>query len=294
MRGARPQRALEHAILSDPRLRDGESIIVACSGGPDSVALAAAMRFASPKRKWRLCIAHVNHGARPSADQDEAVVLHVAATLQLPIMTAHLNDLARDEQTMRKARYDALKRSAKDFGATVVTTAHTAEDQTETVLLALFRGTGTSGLTGIAARRKLADRIDLCRPLLRCTHEQLRRYCESMCLPYAFDPTNDDLTYRRNAVRGALTTLRLSFPGLDRAVARAAYIVAEELGGAPRAALRRRVREALEETGELLDVDFEHVESAVRALERGRSGVFHAKRGVTVRLGRGQLSVKKR
>ena len=294
MRGAKPQRTLELSLERDATLRNGESILIACSGGPDSVALAAAMKAVATKREWRLSIAHVNHGLRPSADQDEAVVLHVAATLALPVSTVRLNAAARDEGAMRTARYAALQLMAKSGSATVVATGHTAEDQTETVLMALFRGTGTAGLTGIAARRPLAAGIDLCRPLLRLTHDELRRYCETLCLPYALDPTNEDVRYRRNAVREALTTLRHSFPRLDRAVARAAYIVADELADAQRATLRRRVREALDESGELLDVNFEHIESAVRALEAGRSGAFHAKRNVTLAVRRGRLRVEKR
>ncbi|MBV9149454.1 MAG: tRNA lysidine(34) synthetase TilS [Candidatus Eremiobacteraeota bacterium] len=294
MRGAKPQRALESALVRDATLRNGESILIACSGGPDSVALAAAMNAVATKQGWRLSIAHINHGQRRSADQDEAVVLHVAAALGLPVASVRLSAVPRGEGAMRTARYATLQRIAEKREATAIATGHTAEDQTETVLMALFRGAGTAGLTGIAARRPLAIGIDLYRPLLRRTHDELRHYCEMLCLPYALDPTNEDVRYRRNAVREALTTLRLSFPRLDRAVARAAHIVADELADAPRATLRRRVREALDESGELLDVDFEHIESAVRALEAGRSGLFHAKRNVSVSVRRGRLGVKKR
>ena len=294
MRGAKPHRALESVLLREKALRASEAIAVACSGGPDSVALAAALQAIASKRGWRICIAHVNHGLRRSADQDEAVVLHVSSTLQLPVKTMKLKEAARDESAMRTARYAALQQIAEDFGASAIATAHTAEDQTETVLLALFRGTGTMGLTGIPARRPLAAGIDLCRPLLRRSHDELRTYCEVQCLPYALDPTNENLRYRRNALRQALATLRDSFPRLDRAVARAAHVVADELVEAPRATLRRSVREALNQSGELLDVDFEHVESAVRALEEGRSGQFHAKRNVAIAVRRGRVTVKKR
>ncbi|MBV9276910.1 MAG: tRNA lysidine(34) synthetase TilS [Candidatus Eremiobacteraeota bacterium] len=294
MRGAKPQRALELAILRNQALRDGVSILIACSGGPDSVALAALMRVAAEKRRWTLTIAHVNHGLRRSADQDEAVVLHVAAALQLTVKTVQLRGVDRDESSLRNARYAALQRIAKDVGAQTVVTGHTAEDQTETVLLALFRGTGTNGLTGMAECRRLALGIELCRPLLRETHAELQRYCQAACLPYALDPTNEDLKYRRNAVRSALGVLRGAFPGLDRAVARAAYIAAQESADAPRTNLRRRVRAALNESGQLQDIDFEHIESAVRALESGRSGTFHASRRAVLHVGRGQVTVKER
>jgi len=201
MRGANPQAELELAVLRDEGLADGESIVIACSGGPDSVALAATMKAAVRKRGWHLCIAHVNHGRRRSSDQDEAVVLHVASALALPVKCVKLADAAHDEAALRDARYAALERIAGEFGAHTIATAHTAEDQTETVLLALFRGTGMKGLAGIAVRRQLRSGLSLCRPLLRCNHAQLRRYCEIAALPYALDPTNEDLDYRRNAVR---------------------------------------------------------------------------------------------
>ena len=294
MRGARPHRALELAVSRDPALSEGASIAIACSGGPDSVALAALLHASAPRRNWQLLLAHVNHGLRQSANQDEAVALHVASTLRLPIRIANLDGVARDERALRDARYGALGRIAKDAGAQTVVTAHTAEDQTETVLMSLFRGTGTSGLTGMPQRRTLTAGIQLARPLLRQTHGDMCRYCETQCLPYALDPTNEDLGYRRNAVRHALVALRRSFPGLDRAVARAAYIVAEETAGAPRAKIRRRVRAALAESGELLDVDFEHIESAVRALDAGSAGVFYANRDTALAVRRGSLTVKKR
>jgi tRNA(Ile)-lysidine synthase len=294
MRGARPGRTLELALARTNALKDGESVVVACSGGPDSVALAAALAAVASKRGWQLALAHVNHGLRASASQDEAVVLHVGAALGLQVRVVALEGAARGEAALRKARYAAFARVARELGANAVATAHTAEDQTETVLMALFRGTGTGGLAGIPNRRPMCVGVDLCRPLLRWDHAALRRYCQQNGVPYALDPTNADLRYRRNAVRTALGALRFSFPALDRAVARAAQTVADELAGESRALSRRRVREALRASGALVDVDFEHVESAVRALERGRSGEFHMRPKVALRIRQGSLSVEKR
>ena len=291
MRGSHPERAIEQAIERDNIIRAGERVLIACSGGSDSVALAAVLSSIAKPMDLQLTIAHVNHGVRASAWQDEAVALRVAAALNLPVKTLAMTTARRDEATLRDARYEALATLARQLALNVVATGHNAEDQTETVLLALFRGTGPTGLAGMPARRELASGIDLARPLLRFERMELRGYVESARLPYAIDPTNADLTLRRNAVRDALAGLRPLFPGLDAAVARAAQVVAEELGGSPQSELRRRVRDQLRESGALRGVDFEHVEAAVRALESGGSGRFAMASGVEVHIDKGRLSV---
>ena len=275
-------------------VQEGESIVIACSGGPDSVALAAALHAIAAPLRLRLSIAYVNHGLRRSAWQDECVVMRVAASCELPLDVIALHLESHDEATLREARYAALVDVARKRRATAIATAHHAEDQSETVLLALFRGSGPEGLAGMRPRRTLDGDIEVIRPLLRIPSDDLRYYCHVSGLPYAVDPTNADAALRRNAVRVALETLRPSFPGLDGAVARAAQLVGEERSGSSRAALRRRVREALREGGQLADVDFEHVEEAVRAMERGRGGRFLMKAGVTLRIEPGVAPVIER
>jgi tRNA(Ile)-lysidine synthase len=238
-----------------------------------------------------LRIAHVNHGVRHSAWQDEAVALRIGAALSVPVTVVALPPGPSDEATLRDARYDALVTIARRDEASVIATGHNAEDQTETVLLALFRGTGPHGLAGMPARRELTAGIDLARPLLRFERAEIRNYVQAAGLPYAIDPTNEDLTVRRNAVRDALSALRPLFPGLDAAVSRAAELVAAELLDAPEAALRRQVRETLREHQALRGVDFEHIEAAVRALERGNSGRFSMGSGVELTIENGQLTV---
>ena len=137
------------------------------------------------------------------------------------------------------------------------------------------------------------DHIDLARPLLRIAADDLRYYCHAHALPYAVDPTNADLGIRRNAVRQALDALRPLFPGLDAAVARTAELVGEDIEQSDRAAWRRRVRTALDAEEALRDVDFEHVEAAVRALERGGSGRFHMKTGIELEIIGGDIEVRK-
>ena len=291
MRGTRPERAIEQAVEQGGVIHKGESVLIACSGGSDSVGVAAILAAIAKPMDLRLTLAHVNHGVRKSAWQDEAVVLRVGAALGIRAKTVALHPQRGDEATMRDARYEALAETARACGASVVATGHNAEDQTETVLLALFRGTGPQGLAGMPARRNLAEGVDLARPLLRFARAEIREYVQSAGLPYGLDPTNADLAFRRNAVREALAALRPLFPGLDAAVARAAQVVGDELVQAPQAALRRQVRETLREHQALRGVDFDHIEAAVRALERGGSGRFSMGSGVEVTIENGELTV---
>lgn len=287
MRGAHPERDVERALVRGGVVRRGERVLVACSGGPDSVALAGAMRAVAKRMDLTVRAAFVNHGTRASAWQDECVVLQVAAQFDLPVDIVTLAGAATDEQQLRTVRYAALIDVANRHESNVIATAHHAEDQSETVLLALLRGTGAAGLRGIRRRRPLVSGIDLARPLLEIASERLRAYCHAYALPYAIDPTNAQTDLRRNAVREALAALRPLFPGLDVAVARAAEIVTDERDAAPRAHLRRSVREELDKEAGLRDIDFGHVEEAVRALEGGRSGTFHMKPGIALRIERG-------
>jgi tRNA(Ile)-lysidine synthase len=289
MRGAKPEASIEQAIERDGVIRRGERVAIACSGGADSVALAYALAAVANPMELELTLAHVNHGTRESAWQDECVVLRVAAALGLPVRIAALGGEARDESSLRKARYDALANIAREANAAVVATAHHREDQSETVLLALFRGAGPDGLAGMRARRALAPSIDLARPLLRVGADELRAAVHAHALPYAVDPTNADRGLRRNALRSALEALRPLFPGLDAAVSRAADVLAEEFAGSERADVRRDVRAALAAQEALHDVDFTHVEAVVRAIERGGSGRFHMKKGIELHVERGTV-----
>lgn len=290
MRGARPERDVERALERGDALAAGERVLIACSGGPDSVALAAALHAVASSLQLTLHLGFVNHGTRSSAWQDECIALQLAAQFALPLEIAAIEGGDAGEEALRDARYDALTGMAERRGCSAVVTAHHAEDQSETVLLALLRGTGPAGLRGMEARRPLARGIDLARPLLRIPSERLRAYCHTRALPYAIDPSNARTALRRNAVREALAALRPLFPGLDAAVARAAEVAADERAASPRAKLRSAVREQLAKETELRDIDFLHVEEAVRALEDGRTGTFHMKAGIALRIEGGAVT----
>ena len=285
MRGARPLAALEAALAEGAALGAGETVVAGASGGPDSTALAALLVKAAHSAGATVVLAHVAHGVRPGAAQDEAVVLATGAALRARVVTPALPPGRADEARLRTERYAALARAARDCGATRIFTAHHAEDQTETVLLALFRGTGPDGLTGMAPARELEPGLTLVRPLLDVEPGELRRYCEARGLAYALDPTNRDPGYRRNAVRAALADLRESFPRLDAAVARCAAILREERALTPRAALRADLRtEVAAAGGTLRDLTFERLDAVARALEAGGRGRHFLRRGVELHI----------
>ncbi len=280
MRGARPLAALEGAVAERAAPLAGETLVVAASGGPDSTALAALLAKAAARAGASLVLAHVAHGTRPSAAQDEAVVLATGAALGARVLTPALPPGPAAEARLRAERYAALARVARACGARRIFSAHHAQDQTETVLLALFRGTGPDGLSAMAPERELEPGLTLVRPLLDVEPAELRRYCEARGLAYALDPTNVDPNYRRNAVRAALAGLRESFPHLDAAVARCAAIVREERARTPRAALRARLRGHLADAGVVRDVSFERLDAAARALENETRGRYFLRPGV--------------
>ena len=129
MRGAKPETAIEQSVERDGVIRKGDRIVVACSGGADSVALAAVLHGVRTPMDLELTLAYVNHETRESAWQDECVVLRVGATFGMPVRVVHLSGEARDEATMRTARYDALTAIARDARANAIATAHHQEDQ---------------------------------------------------------------------------------------------------------------------------------------------------------------------
>jgi tRNA(Ile)-lysidine synthase len=287
VRRAHSERAIEAIVGSALEAQPGEVLVAAVSGGPDSAALAGMLARHASTAGASLVLGHVNHGVRATAFRDEGVVLALGAALGARTLVRALAADDASEARLRSARYAALAEIARAVGARRVVTAHHAEDQTETVLLALFRGTGPNGLAGMPPLRRLGSGLSLVRPLLGVRHAELVGYCAARLLPYALDPTNDDLAYRRNALRGALAELRRAFPALDAAVARCAAIAREERAGSERAALRRRLREELDlAAGQVPDMTYERLDAVARALEGKRPGRHLLGRGLQVTIRR--------
>jgi tRNA(Ile)-lysidine synthase len=250
------------------------TVLVAVSGGPDSVALLHGLARVRQPGRGRLVVAHFNHALRPDAELDEAFVRELAASLGLPCVvgrpaargalptapgpvvelsrpTGFVSNPQRQQQALatppaaatgqpppaaagcrvrqseafsRQARYAFLRQTAQSCGARFVVTAHTADDQVETILHRIVRGTGLTGLPGMPRARRLGDGLSLLRPLLDCPRRDILRYLAQRRLAYREDPTNHDRAYTRNRIRHALLPmLRSQFnPRVDEALWRLA------------------------------------------------------------------------
>jgi tRNA(Ile)-lysidine synthase len=283
VRGARPRAALEAAVADSVRARPNEVLLAAVSGGADSVALGALLARAAGACGATVVFAHVNHAQRDSAWQDEAVVLALGAACGARVVAVSLAPGSADEGRLRDERYAALAQMARKVGAQRIFTGHHAADQTETVLLALFRGAGPAGLAGMQPVRELEPGLALVRPLLDVEPSSLRAYCAANHLPVAVDPTNAATRYRRSALRAMLDSVRGDFPHLDAAVARCARILREQRAQSSTASIRERLRsELVSLQGDARDVTFERLDSVARAVERGRRGRHFLRRGVEV------------
>jgi tRNA(Ile)-lysidine synthase len=206
---------------------------VACSGGPDSLALAAATAFVAPREGLRAGAVVVDHGWRPSSAREAAAACAACASLGLaPVRLVTARDARFEadaghggpEAAARRDRYAALERVADEQDAAAVLLGHTLDDQAETVLLGLARGSGARSLAGMPARRGRYRRplLDLPRTL---THEA----CAALGLEPVVDPSNADPRYARPRVRTALAVLGDALgPGLPVALARTAALLAED------------------------------------------------------------------
>lgn len=184
-------------------------VLVAVSGGADSVALIRALgEFArqSPG-DGRLIVAHFNHRTRGAASEDDAAwVCRLSEQLGLESVIGrarHAGSLASEDQA-RRARYEFLQATAEQVGARYVATAHTQDDQAETVLLRVLRGSGIDGLAGMPFARPLGPAVTLVRPLLGVSRVQVEAYLQQLSQDYRHDATNDQTLFTRNWVRREL------------------------------------------------------------------------------------------
>ena len=207
-------------------------VMVACSGGPDSLALAAATAFVAPRLGLRAGLVTVDHGLQAgSAERAEDVVAWAKAADLLPAFAVEVDATPHGdgpEAAARSARYAALADAARRERAPVVLLGHTREDQAETVLLALARGAGVRGLSGMPVRRD-AGGVAFLRPLLDVARADAADACVELGLVPWTDPHNDDVRFARSRVRSALPLLsELLGPGVVANLARTARLVAAD------------------------------------------------------------------
>ena len=188
------------ALRRHAMLAGGETILVAVSGGADSVALLATLLALAPAWRLRLHVLHVDHGLRADSAHDAEFVRALGARLGVAVDVACVHVGAGSvEAAARTARHAALTAAADRVGAQRIALGHTADDQAETVLMRMLEGAGVRGLAGIPAVR---GRI--MRPLLDVRHHDAVAALEGVGLPWLEDPTNRDLRFFRNRVRHQL------------------------------------------------------------------------------------------
>lgn len=214
-----------------------QKILVACSGGPDSVALFYFLRAFSKKKGWKLGLIHFNHRLRTGdAKKDERFVKDLARKFNVPFYggAGSVKKEARKtktsiEECARQMRYDFFLRvaRAKKFGA--VALAHTRDDQAETVLMRVLQGTGLRGLQGIRDKFNRGG-VTWVRPLLIFTKRELLHYLAEQKIPYRLDKTNNSSQFVRNRIRLELIPeLQRDFnPRVVEALSRIPEIVAGE------------------------------------------------------------------
>lgn len=210
-------------------LSAGDLVVVAVSGGPDSMCLLDALASSAPQLRIRLHVAYLHHHMREQADSDVRVVAAFAGRLGIPCAVGHADvpEMARErgigvEEAGRIARYRFLREVREKTGARRIALGHNLNDQAETVLMRLLRGSGTQGLAGIPPVRD-----DLIRPLIYVPRDQIEEYCRERNIPTIVDVYNLDLRYTRNLMRHkVLPQLAKDFnPSLVDTLARVATVM---------------------------------------------------------------------
>jgi tRNA(Ile)-lysidine synthase len=181
------------------------------SGGADSVAMLRAMHRLQGEAEARLIVGHVHHGLRgEAADTDANFVRELCQQLDVPCHVGHVDGSSRGdgiEAAARDARYQWLVELANSLSVSYIATAHTADDQVETIVHRIVRGTGVGGLAGIPATRQLTAEVTLVRPLLDCARSQVEQYLAELGQASCEDETNRDTDLTRNRIRHELLPL---------------------------------------------------------------------------------------
>lgn len=302
------ERAADPLALGAEKLfaayRSCAAVLLAISGGPDSMALLLLARRWAAQGGPRLVAATVDHGLRPGSRAEARQVGAWCIELGTPhrlLAWEGEKPKTRIQERAREARYALLEGCAREIGAEAVLTAHHADDQAETVLLRLLRGSGLAGLAGMAATIRRSDGLMIGRPLLALRKAELIGLCEALGQPFVLDPSNEDPRFARTALRSAAALLRESGLGVEtllRLAARAARadaaLASAAAGLAAEAVIEQSERSARYRADPLLTAS-EELSLRVVAKEIQRiSGVAHLRlqraESLTLRLREGMAA----
>ncbi len=187
-------------------IQEGDKIVIGVSGGPDSMCLLNCLFCLKEILKIELVVCHINHMLREEAEEETEYVQAFCETIGVPcfIKYADVTKMSQEqklgtEEMGRKVRYDFFEEVAKQTGANKIATAHNSNDNAETVLMNLLRGSGISGLKGIEIKVK-----QYIRPILECDRIEIETYCTEKGLSPRIDKTNLENDYTRNKIRNQL------------------------------------------------------------------------------------------
>ncbi len=266
-----PLHAKIHRTIRSRRLFErNQRLLIAVSGGQDSLCLIKLLLDLQSKWGWDLGIAHCDHRWRSDSQANAHHVENLAQNWGISFYLETANEPINSEATARDWRYQALSAIAFTNNYQYIVTGHTASDRAETLLYNLIRGTGADGLQALTWQRLLTTGIMLVRPLLEITRTQTEQFCQDFQLPIWEDSTNQDLQYARNRIRQELIPyLRENF--------------------------NPQVESALAQTAELLQAEVEYLEKAAQELREeamvsgmghGAWGIGHEENTVPLRLNR--------
>ncbi|MHC5778289.1 tRNA lysidine(34) synthetase TilS [Nostoc sp.] len=246
---------IHRTIRSRHLFERNQRLLVAVSGGQDSLCLIKLLLDLQSKWGWYLGIAHCDHRWRSDSQANANHVENLAKTWGLSFYLETAIAQISSEAAARDWRYQALSAIAKANNYQYIVTGHTASDRAETLLYNLIRGTGADGLQALTWQRPLTTGIMLVRPLLEITRTQTDQFCQEFKLPIWEDSTNQDLQYARNRIRQELLPyLRENF--------------------------NPQVESALAQTAELLQAEVEYLEKAAQELRDGALGIGHGALGM--------------
>lgn len=303
-------------------LQPGVTVVAACSGGADSLALTHALAQVAAEVHFVVCVCHVQHHLRGvEAERDAGTVKAFAAAYRLPYKQLEVNVpelVAREglsvEEAARKLRYAALETCRQQVQAVAIFLAHQRDDQAETVLLNLVRGAGTRGVRGMLPYNKY-----LVRPFLTVSRQEIEDYCRQYDLTYCLDSTNEDVQYKRNWVRKRLVPLLHTLnPQINKQLAQTAALAAcdedcleqqaaaylqcfgrqvfeyydvaagEDFSALHQAVQTRVIRQMLQKAGGR-EISYEHIQAVLALLNKGVGGKAVDVPGVRIMYANGRL-----
>ncbi|MGB3695011.1 MAG: tRNA lysidine(34) synthetase TilS [Spirulinaceae cyanobacterium] len=221
---------LHQTLRQRQLLAKRERVLIAVSGGQDSLCLSKLLSDLQPKWQWQLGIAHCDHGWASDVGI-AAWVKQFTQTLDLPFYLKTTTGLKETEAAARQWRYGALIEIAREENFQFVVTGHTKTDLGETLLYNLLRGSGTDGLQSLSWQRPLSKDIQLIRPLLNISRPETLQFCQQFQLPIWEDEVNQNLRYARNRIRQELIPyLKTHFnPQVETALAQTAEVLRAEV-----------------------------------------------------------------